>query len=915
MLADMRRAAVLAGCLVAIAIAPGTAAAFSPQIGPPVPALDHLKDTAVSLLDAHLHPGVTVPIYIGYMTNTAPGKQSPAYTNSGTHTYPTRKPPFNKEVYCQIAVNKPTFDADTMGNSTWEEEVVTHEVFHCYEFQLEGADDAKVTYNEPWVQEGLARWVDMDLFHPPIAESVGSLQQYFDSSGTSLLDRSYDSVGFWGHLEDVSGDVWHRIPSILRAATDGSQDAVDAALKGVDQNDFFDTWGSSALNDPAGGNPWTARNPTASLSMTAPTEVISPAGPNQAIPVKLAPYSTGQLYIDMPAAPPGSVETLRVDLGVGYGRFGLHENYTGSGIEGKTFCGGPSGCSPGKTMPPSGGCGSGSVAIPPPPLTPMPSDPVLGVAAAKGAAVITLEYAAVPVTEAITSTCQPSPHTTPPGSGSGSAASGGDPHLIDFDGFLFNFQAAGEFTLLKSTKDNLQIQERQQPFPHSKTVAVNTAVAMQVGKAVVEIDSAGKSGVSALVNHKRFRGTHTDLKGGGSLSIIHTGGANPGVSNPKVACEAVLPPGATLKLCEMIIQGMLEGSTTATVRWSDGTTVSVRNSLTGTSLKSWAPSIGLQIKVAKKRLKHLTGLLGNADVPYGKEFQDRDGHPVSTVDVLDGDIGTPAEAYVLYDQFGASWRITQKQSLFTYGRHKSTRSYTIANFPQPGFSVAQAPPTKQMQAGQLCHAAGNKNPLVLKQCEYDVVATGNPAFAGGEAPLEAAGTSYPTPPPHPCPRSTLAAAPTRRCSHTTRAPGRATSRGSTTAALRSTCARSPSERLTATEATAPTSSSTRSPPPAPTSTSRWSCSRADRLSWSQRSTVGTVRPDSAATASSCGLRPPAGPRSLCRVRGSPTAGSCWPVAAAVPGTFRRAAWCHSTVVTSGYTGTATRSGAASPTSA
>jgi hypothetical protein len=74
----------------------------------------------------------------------------------------------------------------------------------------------------------------------------------------------------------------------------------------------------------------------------------------------------------------------------------------------------------------------------------------------------------------------------PEGGGEGaSAASGGltwgDPHLVTLNGFHYNFQAAGEFTLVRSDDGSLDVQVRQQPqLALSDQVAFNTAVAMLV---------------------------------------------------------------------------------------------------------------------------------------------------------------------------------------------------------------------------------------------------------------------------------------------------------------------------------------------------------------------------------------------------------------------------------------------------
>ena len=215
---------LLAGASIALALLalPGPSAANPPPIGPPQPELTSLAEKAVHLLDAHLSPAVTVTYKIGYDLSSPAGNATPAITT-------------NTEYGCQIAVNEEAFNHDAAGNANWELEIITHEMFHCYEVQIERTENyAHVANTEAWVQEGLARWVDMTLFSSdPIAESRESLKTYFATSTVSLFARRYDAVGFWGHLQDVSGDLWLRIPRILEAAVEGSKQALDTALSGT----------------------------------------------------------------------------------------------------------------------------------------------------------------------------------------------------------------------------------------------------------------------------------------------------------------------------------------------------------------------------------------------------------------------------------------------------------------------------------------------------------------------------------------------------------------------------------------------------------------------------------------------------------------------------------------------------------
>ena len=87
--------------------------------------------------------------------------------------------------------------------------------------------------------------------------------------------------------------------------------------------------------------------------------------------------------------------------------------------------------------------------------------------------------------------------------------------LEDFDGAEFDFQASGAFTLVKSSKTNLQIQTLQQFVKHDP-VAVNRSIALRDGGAVVQVNGYA-DGMTVLVDHRRIRQS-VKLRGGGSVA-------------------------------------------------------------------------------------------------------------------------------------------------------------------------------------------------------------------------------------------------------------------------------------------------------------------------------------------------------------------------------------------------------------
>jgi hypothetical protein len=56
----------------------------------------------------------------------------------------------------------------------------------------------------------------------------------------------------------------------------------------------------------------------------------------------------------------------------------------------------------------------------------------------------------------------------------------GDPHLITFDGFHYDFQATGDFLLLRGLDSNLEVQTRQMPWVYNPATTINTGLATLV---------------------------------------------------------------------------------------------------------------------------------------------------------------------------------------------------------------------------------------------------------------------------------------------------------------------------------------------------------------------------------------------------------------------------------------------------
>ena len=96
-----------------------------------------------------------------------------------------------------------------------------------------------------------------------------------------------------------------------------------------------------------------------------------------------------------------------------------------------------------------------------------------------------------------------------------------DPHVTSFDGRRFDFQAAGEFVVSRDTAADpataFQIQVREQPWPNSRLVAVNTAMAANVAGDRVEV-TVQNGQMAVLVNGASHPLASGPLPKGGDLT-------------------------------------------------------------------------------------------------------------------------------------------------------------------------------------------------------------------------------------------------------------------------------------------------------------------------------------------------------------------------------------------------------------
>jgi von Willebrand factor type D domain len=257
------------------------------------------------------------------------------------------------------------------------------------------------------------------------------------------------------------------------------------------------------------------------------------------------------------------------------------------------------------------------------------------------------------------------------GAGGRCAASTGDPHLSTFDGRRYDFQAVGEFVAVRDRSGGLAVQVRQAPWPGSRRVAVNTAVAMDVAGVRVQVTMV--------------RGRPVLLVAGAVRPVAGTS----------------LPSGGSVQV------GAAPLGTAITVTWPDGS-------------KATVDTIGefglrLTVGVAKARAGRLEGLMGNFDGDPDNDVRVGGGPPIVEPGYAD-----------LYPALANSWRVTDTSSLFSYDAGTSTQTFTDRTFPDRDSPAESVPNRVAFEA--LCRRLGVTDPVLIAACVVDVGLTGEPDF-------------------------------------------------------------------------------------------------------------------------------------------------------------------------------------------
>jgi hypothetical protein len=258
-----------------------------------------------------------------------------------------------------------------------------------------------------------------------------------------------------------------------------------------------------------------------------------------------------------------------------------------------------------------------------------------------------------------------------PGEGDGRLGGGdADPHMTTFDGLHYDLHAAGELVLARSTTDDFATQIRTHLSPnHPVGLTDQLAVRAAGHTVVVSADAATTLDGQAIVPHTTYE----------------------------------LGSGATLR--------------NNLVRLGDGTTVNA-------DAHTWEGGgyLDYRIRIAPGRAGHLAGLLGTYDDDPADDLTTADGTTTIDPDTLATDAGRDQ----FYDVFLPSWQPAPGERLLP----GEPRQYERVESP-PELDSAT---TEQLASAlTTCTASGWTNDNGLDKCVYDVVVTGDAAFAAPSA--------------------------------------------------------------------------------------------------------------------------------------------------------------------------------------
>ena len=265
----------------------------------------------------------------------------------------------------------------------------------------------------------------------------------------------------------------------------------------------------------------------------------------------------------------------------------------------------------------------------------------------------------------------------------------GDVHLVNFDGKPYDFQAVGEFILVKSLIDDFQVQTRQKIW--NASASVNTAFATTIDGYNIVFDTKLPVGQQLKID-----GSTYNLLNGQSVFL----------GNSKIERTQATDP-----------YGGFVDAYTLTYAGPDGI-IATSDDDKVTAYDHTGSYINIFVDPADYRFGVLQGLLGNGDGVSTNDFALRNGT----------DLGSNPSVQTIHTTYADSWRITQQESLF------GTPTFADKSFPANYVSLltlAQQNPQGVANAFAKGREFGIAEGAFLNGGVFDFVVTGDEGFLKG----------------------------------------------------------------------------------------------------------------------------------------------------------------------------------------
>jgi hypothetical protein len=285
----------------------------------------------------------------------------------------------------------------------------------------------------------------------------------------------------------------------------------------------------------------------------------------------------------------------------------------------------------------------------------------------------------------------------PPG-GDGDGSGTGDPHLTTFDGVSYDFQAAGEFVLVRAPRGDLNVQARLVPI-NQRDVSVISAVATSVDGHNVTIDARDETPVSV-----------------------------DGVDRALNVSDRIAVGNGTV---------YRQGTSYVVVFPGDDGQVDDGDEQLRTQVHS--NRIDARVVLDEGRSPPVEGLLGSPDGNASNDIVLADGTPLAK----------PLSYEVLYGPFREDYRVTASTSLFDYDEGEGPETFYDETFPRDIVTVGDLDEAERQRAAERAREAGlEPGTPEFDDAVLDFALTGDSSYVGTarRAANETEATEDATPP-------------------------------------------------------------------------------------------------------------------------------------------------------------------------